>query len=140
MEASALELRCSDRVIDEADNSVGGVTGHVKDDDSMAGSQLPEQCGTSPPEGVAGRAAILSVVRTLGRLIDLLANESVEKDQACQAYPRQQGRGDQRPGLRRCQERRDLVCQNYPTFIFNRHFICAELSFKTLSYFSATIS
>ena len=58
------------------------MTGHVKDDDSMAGSQLPEQCGTSPPEGVTSRAAILSMVRTLGRLMDLLANESVEKDQA----------------------------------------------------------
>ena len=94
MEASALELRCSDRVNDEADNSVGGVTGHVKDDDSMAGSQLPEQCGTSPPEGVTSRAAILSVVRTLGRLMNLLANESVEKDQAIAKHiPANKGEG-----------------------------------------------
>ena len=94
MEASALQLRCSDRVNDEADNSVGGVTGHVKDDDSMAGSKLPEQCGTSPPEGVAGKAAILNVVRVLGRLLDLLANESVEKDQAIAKHiPANKGEG-----------------------------------------------
>ena len=60
----------------------------------MAGSQLPEQCGTSPPEGVTSKAAILSVGRILGRLIDLLANESVEKDQATAKHiPANKGTG-----------------------------------------------
>ena len=71
MEASALELRCSDRVKDEADNSVGGVTGHVKDDSGMAGSQ-PEQYRTWPPGGATRRAAMLeSVVQVLSKLVDL---------------------------------------------------------------------
>ena len=60
----------------------------------MAGSKLPEQCGTSPPEGVTSKAAILSVVRILGRLIDLLANESVETDQAIAKHiPANEGTG-----------------------------------------------
>ena len=83
MEASALELRCSDGVNDWADNSVEGVTGHGKDDPGMAGSQLPEQYEASPPGAATGTAAILqSVVRILGRLVDLLANESVRTNQA----------------------------------------------------------
>ena len=82
MEASALELRCSDRVKDEADNSVGGVTGHVNDDTDMAGSH-PERYNTWPLGGAVRRAAMLeSVVRILNRLVDLLANESMEVDQA----------------------------------------------------------
>ena len=83
MEASALELRCSDGVNDGADNSVGGVTGHTKDDPGMAGSELPEQYEASPPGAATGTAAILkSVVQILGRLVDLLANESAKTDQA----------------------------------------------------------
>ena len=83
MEASALELRCSDTVNDEADNSVGGVTGHVKDDSSVVGSRLPGQCKTCPPGGATKTAAILSsVVQAISRLVELLANESVETDQA----------------------------------------------------------
>ena len=49
----------------------------------MAGSQLPEQYETIPPGAATGTAAILqSVVRILGRLVDLLANESVRTNQA----------------------------------------------------------
>ncbi len=58
------------------------MTGHGKDDPGMAGSQLPGQCETSPPGAATSTAAILSVVRILGRLVDLLANESVKTDQA----------------------------------------------------------
>ena len=82
MEASALELRCSDGVNDGADNSVGGVTDRVKDD-SSAGSQLPGQYETCPPGAATSTAAMLqNVVRIIGRLVDLLANESVKTDQA----------------------------------------------------------
>ena len=89
-----MELRCSDGVNDGADNSVGGVTGHVKDDDSMAGSQLRGQYQTCPPGGATRTAAILSVVRILGRLVDLLANESVETDQAIAEHiPANEGAG-----------------------------------------------
>ena len=82
MEASALELRCSDGVNDEADNSVEGVSGHVKDDSGMAGSQLPGQYETWPPGAATSTAAMLpSVAQILRRLVDLLANESVKINQ-----------------------------------------------------------
>ena len=59
------------------------MTGHVKDDSGMAGSQLPGQYETCPPGAATSTAAMLqSVVRILGRLVDLLANESVKTDQA----------------------------------------------------------
>ena len=59
--------------------------GHVKDDSDsgVAGSRLPGQYETCPPGGATRRAAILeSVVRVLSRLVNLLANESSEMDQA----------------------------------------------------------
>ena len=56
--------------------------GHAEDDTSMAGSQ-PGQYKTWPLGGATRRAAILeSVVRVLSRLVNLLANESSEIDQA----------------------------------------------------------
>ena len=59
-----------------------GVSGHVKDDSGMAGSQLPGQYETWPPGAATRTAAILqSVDRILGRLVDLLANESVKTNQ-----------------------------------------------------------
>ena len=58
------------------------VLGHAEDDTSMAGSQ-PGQYKTWPLGGATRRAAILeSVVRVLSRLVNLLANESSEMDQA----------------------------------------------------------
>ena len=71
------------------------LTGHVKDDDSMAGSQLPEQYETSPLGAATSTAAILQcVVRILGRLMDLLANESVKIDQAvAENLPANKGTG-----------------------------------------------
>ena len=58
------------------------LSGHVKDDPGMAGSQ-PGQYDVWPPGGATKRAAILeSVVRVLNRLVNLLANESSEADQA----------------------------------------------------------
>ena len=57
------------------------LTGHVKDDSGMAGSQ-PEQYKTWPPGGATRRAAMLeSVVQVLSKLVDLLANEGTEMDQ-----------------------------------------------------------
>ena len=57
------------------------LSGHVKDDTGMAGSQ-PGQYKTWPPGGATRRAAMLeSVVRVLNRLVDLLANEGTEMDQ-----------------------------------------------------------
>ena len=56
--------------------------GHVEDDSSVAGSQLG-QYKMWPLGGATRRAAILeSVVRVLSRLVNLLANESSEMDQA----------------------------------------------------------
>ena len=70
----------------EADNSAVGVSGHVKDDASMAGSQSG-QYKTCPPGGATRRVAMLeSVVRALNKLVDLLANESVETDQTGAKY------------------------------------------------------
>ena len=67
----------------EADNSAVGVSGHVKDDSSVVGSRLPGQCKTCPPGGATKTAAILSsVVQAISKLVELLANESVETDQA----------------------------------------------------------
>ena len=58
------------------------LSGHVKDDPGMAGSQ-PGQYNMWPLGGATKRAAILeSVVRVLNRLVNLLANESSEEDQA----------------------------------------------------------
>ena len=58
------------------------MSGHAKDDPGMAGSQ-PGQYKMWPLGGATRRAAILeSVVRVLNRLVDLLANESSEVDQA----------------------------------------------------------
>ena len=63
--------------------SNSSLTGHTKDDSGMAGSQLPGQYETWPPGAATSTAAMLqSVVRILGRLVDLLANESVKTDQA----------------------------------------------------------
>ena len=61
----------------------------------MAGNQLPGQYETSPPGAATRTAAILkSVVRILGRLVDLLANESVKKDQAvAENLPANEGTG-----------------------------------------------
>ena len=48
----------------------------------MAGSQLPGQYETWPPGAATSTAAMLqSVDRVLGRLVDLLANESVKTNQ-----------------------------------------------------------
>ena len=82
MEASASTVHCAGVDNAEADNSAVGVSGHVKDDPGMAGSQ-PGQYNMWPPGGATKRAAILeSVVRVLNRLVNLLANESSEEDQA----------------------------------------------------------
>ena len=82
MEASASTVHCADVDDAKADNSAVGVSGHVKDDPGMAGSQ-PGQYNMWPPGGATKRAAILeSVVRVLNRLVNLLANESSEEDQA----------------------------------------------------------
>ena len=69
--------------------------GHVKDDSGMAGSQLPGQYETWPPGAATGTAAILkSVVQILGRLVDLLANESAKTDQAvAENIPANKGTG-----------------------------------------------
>ena len=57
--------------------------GHVKDDSGVAVSQLPGQYETCPPGGATRTAAILrSVVQAISKLVDLLANESAETDQA----------------------------------------------------------
>ena len=57
--------------------------GHVKDDSGVAGSQLPGQYETCPSGGATRTAAILqSVVRAISKLVDLLANECAETDQA----------------------------------------------------------
>ena len=71
------------------------LTDHTKDDPGMAGNQLPEQYEASPPGVATGTAAILkSVVQILGRLVDLLANESVKMDQAvAENIPANKGTG-----------------------------------------------
>ena len=59
------------------------LSGHVKDDSSVVGSRLPGQYETCPPGGATRTAAILrSVVQAISKLVELLANESVETDQA----------------------------------------------------------
>ena len=70
------------------------MTGHVKDDTGMAGSH-PERYNTWPLGGAVRRAAMLeSVVRILNRLVDLLANESVETNQAvAKNFPANEGTG-----------------------------------------------
>ena len=83
MEASALELRCSDMVDDGADNSVGGVSGHVEDDYDAAVTRSTGRYETGPPEGgysVARVAAMCrDVVRSTNRLLDILANDGGEE-------------------------------------------------------------
>ena len=59
------------------------LSGHVKDDSSVVGSRRPGQYETCPPGGATRTAAILrSVVQAISKLVELLANESVETDQA----------------------------------------------------------
>ena len=85
MEASASTMHCAGVDNAEADNSAVGVLGHVKDDSDsgVAGSRPPGQYETCPPGGATRTAAILqSVVRAISKLVDLLANESAETDQA----------------------------------------------------------
>ena len=84
MEASALELRCSDGVNDEADNSVGGVTGHVEDDSSSAQTQPPRRCEKPPPEG---GASIPRAAAMLGHLLEILGGllNAVVKENDAQA-------------------------------------------------------
>ena len=49
----------------------------------MAGSELPGQYETCPPGAATRTAAILqSVVQAIHKLVDLLANEGTETDQA----------------------------------------------------------
>ena len=70
------------RAVPHADRPHPQLLGHAEDDTSMAGSQ-PGQYKTWPLGGATRRAAILeSVVRVLSRLVNLLANESSEIDQA----------------------------------------------------------
>ena len=71
------------------------MTDHTKDDPDMAASELPEQYEASPPGAATGTAAILkSVVQILGRLVDLLANESAKTDQAvAENVPANKGTG-----------------------------------------------
>ena len=59
------------------------MSGHVKDNASMAGNQLMGQCEKCPPGSATGAVAMLqNVVQILNRLVDLLANESMEVGQA----------------------------------------------------------
>ena len=80
MEASALELRCSDRVNDEADNSVGGVTGHVKDDSGSDQAKPAGQCKKPPPGGgtcIPRVAAMLAhFLETLGELLSAVVKDN----------------------------------------------------------------
>ena len=69
MEASALQLRCSDRVNDEADNSVGGVTGHVKDDSGSDHAKPAGQCEKPPP---GGGTSIPRVAAMLGHFLEII--------------------------------------------------------------------
>ena len=71
------------------------LSGNVKDDSGMAGNQLPGQYETSPPGAATSTAAMLqSVVQILGRLVDLLANESAKTDQTvAENIPANKGTG-----------------------------------------------
>ena len=87
MSASAVAVHCSGVDNAEADNSVVGVSGYVKDDYSAAETQTTGQFERSPPDGgctVARVAAILhSVVQEASRLLAVLANYGDEEiDQA----------------------------------------------------------
>ena len=83
MEASASTVRCCGVDESRADNSVGGVSGHVEDDYNAAVTRSTGRYETGPPEGgysVARVAAMCrDVVRSTNRLLDILANDGGEE-------------------------------------------------------------
>ena len=83
MEASASTVRCCGVDESRADNSVGGVSGHVEDDYNAAVTRSTGRYETGPPEGgysVARVAAMCrDVVQSTNRLLDILANDGGEE-------------------------------------------------------------
>ena len=82
MEASASTVRCYDMDESEADNSVEGVSGHVKDDLRMWQSHSENRLGGQPPpesRDTRGTAMMRDVVKVLTNVLAVLANDSEMK-------------------------------------------------------------
>ena len=82
MEASAFEVRCSDKGIAKANNSVVGVSGHAEDDSHETGST--GRLETGPPDGGYNAARVADMLgeaaAVLGRILAIVANDSDVED------------------------------------------------------------
>ena len=82
MEASAFEVRCSDKGIAKANNSVVGVSGHAEDDRHETGST--GRLETGPPDGGYNAARVADMLgeaaAVLGRILAIVANDSDVED------------------------------------------------------------